>query len=145
MWFKESFLEINNSAQDWVYNSQQCCCKFITVKASCSGEEWSSGTNPHDSLSKNSQCVPVYRVTQSCMTLCDPTDRGPPGSSAHGLFQARILEWVAMPSSRGSYRPRDQTHVSNRLLHCQVSSLPLSPPGVAFQKWILSTRLSLLL
>ena len=40
-------------------------------------------------------------------------DYGPPGFSVHGILQARILEWVAMPSSRGSSRPRDWTHVSH--------------------------------
>ena len=49
---------------------------------------------------------------QSCLTLCDPVDCSPPGSSIHGILQARILEWVAMPSPRGSSQPRDQTHVS---------------------------------
>ena len=44
--------------------------------------------------------------------LCGPMDCIPPGSSVHGILQARILEWVAMPSSRGSFRPQDQTHVS---------------------------------
>ena len=39
-------------------------------------------------------------------------DHSPPGSSVHGVLQARILEWVAMPSSRGSSRPRDRTHIS---------------------------------
>ena len=39
---------------------------------------------------------------QSCLTLCDPLDCSPPVSSVHGILQARILEWVAMPSSRGS-------------------------------------------
>ena len=39
---------------------------------------------------------------QSCLTLCDPMDCSPPGSSVHGFLQATILEWVAMPSSRGS-------------------------------------------
>ena len=48
----------------------------------------------------------------SLPTLCDPMDCSPPGSSGHGVLQARILEWVAMPSSRGSSRPRDQTLVS---------------------------------
>ena len=38
---------------------------------------------------------------QSCLTLCDPMDYRPPGSSVHGILQARILEWAAMPSSRG--------------------------------------------
>ena len=51
-------------------------------------------------------------VTQSCLTLCDPMNYSPPGSSALGIFQERILEWVAMPSSRGSSQPRDRTQVS---------------------------------
>ena len=46
---------------------------------------------------------------QSCLTLCDPMDRSLPGSSVHGILQARMLEWVAISSSRGSLRPRDQT------------------------------------
>ena len=49
---------------------------------------------------------------QSCLTLCDPMDCSPPGSSVHGIFLARILEWVAMSSSKESSRPRDQTCVS---------------------------------
>ena len=40
--------------------------------------------------------------TQLCPTLCDPMDCSPPGSSVHGILQARILEWVPIPSSRGS-------------------------------------------
>ena len=46
---------------------------------------------------------------QSCLTLCDPLDCSPPRSSVHGILQARILEWVATPFSRGSSQPRDQT------------------------------------
>ena len=52
-------------------------------------------------------------VTQLCLTLCDPLECSPPGSSVHGLLQARILEWVAIPFPRGSSRPRDQTQVSH--------------------------------
>ena len=52
-------------------------------------------------------------ATKSCPTLCDPMDLSPPGSSVHGILQARILHWVAMPSSRGSSRPRDYTQVSS--------------------------------
>ena len=51
-------------------------------------------------------------VTQSYPTLWDPMDCNPPGSSVHGILQARILEWVAFPFSRGSSQPRDQTWVS---------------------------------
>ena len=59
-----------------------------------------------------------------CLTLGDPMDCSPPGSSVRGILQARILEWVAMPSSRGSSRPRDQTRVSfiscvgKQILYC---------------------------
>ena len=74
-----------------------------------------------------SACVRAESL-QSCLILCDPVDCSPPGSSVHGIFQARMLEWVAMPSSRGSSRPRDRTHVSYVLLW-QVGSLPLMPPG----------------
>ena len=47
---------------------------------------------------------------RSCSTLCDPMDCSLPGSSVHGIFQARILEWVAISYSRGSCWPRDQNH-----------------------------------
>ena len=49
---------------------------------------------------------------QLCSTLCDPTDGSPPGSPIPGILQARILEWVAMASSRGSSQRRGQTHAS---------------------------------
>jgi len=60
-------------------------------------------------------CLPVYfksSCVQLCMTLCDSMDCSMPGSSVHGIFQARILGWVAISYSKGSSRPRDWTHVS---------------------------------
>ena len=51
-------------------------------------------------------------VAQPCLTLCDPMDCSLPGSSIHEIFQARVLEWVAISFSRGSSRPRDRTQVS---------------------------------
>ena len=48
-------------------------------------------------------------VAQSCLTLCDTKDCSPAGSSVHEILQVRILEWVAMPSSRASSTPRDRT------------------------------------
>ena len=51
-------------------------------------------------------------VAQSCPTLCDPMDCSPPSFSIHGIFQAGVLEWVAISFSRRSSRPRDQTQVS---------------------------------
>ena len=63
--------------------------------------------------------------TQSCLTLCDPMDCNPPGSSVHGILRARILEWVAIPFSRGSSRPRDQTFQED------VDPINLSTPGLS--------------
>ena len=54
----------------------------------------------------------IPNVAQSCLTLCYPMDCSLPGSSVHGIFQARILEWVAISFSRRSSQPRDQTQVS---------------------------------
>ena len=64
-------------------------------------------------------------VAQSCPTLCNPMDSSPPVSSVHGILQARILEWVAMPFSGGSsnlgIEPRSPT--------LQADSLLSKPPG----------------
>ena len=69
-------------------------------------------------------CVLCF-VTQSCPTLCNPMNCSPPGSSLHGILQARILEWVAIPSSKIIF----PTQGSNPgLLHWHVDSLPLAPP-----------------
>ena len=76
----------------------------------------------------NIPCCVLCLVTQSCLSFCDPMDYSPPGSSANGILQARILECVAMPSFTGSSRPRDQNCVSC-LLHWQVDSLQLVIPG----------------
>ena len=49
---------------------------------------------------------------QLCLSLCNPMDCCPPGSSIHGILQAKILEWVAILSPKGSSQSRDRTHVS---------------------------------
>ena len=54
------------------------------------------------SLTYNTACV--HAVAQLCPTLCDPMDRNPPGCSVHGILQARILDWVAIPSSQGIFQ-----------------------------------------
>ena len=69
------------------------------------------------------------KFLQSCPTLCNPMDHTVPGSSVLGILQARILEWVAMSSSRGSSQLRDRTQVSDVYLHWQTDSLALVPPG----------------
>ena len=50
----------------------------------------------------------MFLVSHLCLTLCDPLDCSPPGSSGHGIFQARILEWVAISSWMGSSQPSDK-------------------------------------
>ena len=72
-------------------------------------------------------CICCCLVTKLCLTLLQLHGlNSPSGSSVHGIFQARILEWVAISFSKGSSQPRDQTHVScMHLLHWQADSLPL--------------------
>ena len=65
---------------------------------------------------------------QSCLTFCSSVECSPPGSSVHGILQARILEWVAMPSSRGSSPSRDRTRISC-LLCWHAGYLSLALPG----------------
>ena len=87
-----------------------------------------------DHLHFNFNCICVCAPTcmracaQSYLTLCDPTDCSLPGSSVHGISQARLLEWVAIFSSRGFSRPRDWTLVS---CFGQVDSLPLCHLGIS--------------
>ena len=70
---------------------------------------------------------------KSCLTLCDLMNYSPPGASVHGILQARILEWVAISSSRKSSLPRDQKHVSciaGSLLHYRWILDQLSHQGI---------------
>ena len=70
---------------------------------------------------------------QSYLTLCNPMECSPPGSFVHGIFQARILEWVAISFSRGSSRPRDQTSTSciarQLLYHWAICEAPRNLRG----------------
>ena len=95
---------------------------------------------PWDSPGKNTgvgchfllQCMKVKsqsEVTQSCPTLHDPMDCSLPGSSIHGIFQARVLEWGAIAFSRGSSQARDQIPRLLCLLQWQADSLSLALPG----------------
>ena len=91
-------------------------------------------------LSTQTDAVPVIQALQAVwhsvicvcsvdqLCLCDPMDCSLPGSSVHGIFQARILERVAISSSRASSRPTSNQHPLGQL-HRQADSLPLEPPG----------------
>ena len=93
------------------------------------------------------QLAAAAKLLQSCLTLCDPMDCSPSGSSVHGILQARILEWVAMPSCRGSSRPRDQTQISyvccvhRQVLYHWCPLGPLSYRGKV--KWLPSVSITL--
>ena len=79
-------------------------------------------------------CVDA-KPLQSCLTLCDPMDHSPPGSSLHGILQARILEWVAIPYS-GDHPTQGLNSLTSNL-HWQAASLPLVPPGKPVSGWLL--------
>ena len=82
--------------------------------------------------------------TIACLTLCDPMDCSPPHSSVHGIFQARVLEWVAISFSRGSSQPRDRTwlglpHGRQTLYHLShQGSLPAKPRELEVGLWDMS-------
>ena len=71
-------------------------------------------------------CLLVVSPAQSCLTLCDPMDCSPPGSFVHAILQARILEWISIPFSRGSSWSRDRIL---GLLHCRQVLFCLSHQG----------------
>ena len=78
-------------------------------------------------------CVCVKSL-QSCSTFCNPMGYSPPGSTLHGIFQGRTLEWVAMLFSRGPSQPRDRTHVSCG--SCIVGGFfTTEPPGKPMPHW----------
>ena len=79
-------------------------------------------------------CVCVCSVAQLYPTLCDPMDCSPPGSSVHGIVLARILEWVAISSSRGSSWPRDQS-ASPAALALAGGLFTTEPPGKPIPLW----------
>ena len=112
-------------------------CQTITFTVSSSLPSISSSTFCNLALPPNpTSCrEPAFSPTESesevgqfCLTLCDHMDCSLPGSSIHGIFQARGLEWVATSFSRGSSRPRDRTRVPA----LQADALPSEPPGKPF-------------
>ena len=90
----------------------------------CIFHEWFNFEN-YPKFELGQWCTYVHaKSLQLCLTICNPENCSPPGSSVHGILQTRVMEWVAMPSSRGSSWCRNQTRVSC-LLHWQAGSLPL--------------------
>ena len=112
------------------------CCKY---NIGVLGTQRMCGRDPFFSLSSPlllrhhkpaylpaSVLIKINLITQSCLTLWDPMDYSPPGSSVCGILQARILEWVAISFSRGSSWPRNR---NLHLPHCRQILYHLSHQG----------------
>ena len=87
-------------------------------------------------------CLSVS-FSQSSLTLCNPVNYSPPGSSTHGILQARILEWVAIPFSRGSSRPGNQTWISctaDRFFTTEPVGKPNSQATLGHFCWLMLVR-----
>ena len=98
----------------------------------------------------NSVEVKRSEVTQSCLTLCDPTDCSLQGSSVHGIFHARVQEWVAISFSRGSSQPRDPGSgiAGRRFTVWATKEVPLTlwittNYGTYLKRWVYQTTLSI--
>ena len=99
---------------DWVTSlSFTFYVSSITLgEGNCNPFQCSCLENPMDGETWRAT-VQFSSVTQSCLALSDPMDCSLPGSSVHGIFQARVLEWVAIFFSRGTSWPRDRTPISH--------------------------------
>ena len=99
------------------------------VLLSSTGNDIQSLATPYNGRDYTHVCIVCVcaHSLQSWPTLCDPVDCSPPGSCVHGLLQARILEWVAMPSSRGSSWPRDHSCISCTACRFFTTEPPLKP------------------
>ena len=89
----------------------------------------------------------VWSVPQSCLTLCNPMDCNPPVSSAHGIFQARILQWMAISSSKVSSQHRDQTCIiciscTGRQIFYQCATAEVQPWHAVLSRSVVSYFLS---
>ena len=98
----------------WSPTTDQAYFPAIPLLGSTSNNPWHIFQRKYTRMCLLVKRVNVYASmhTQSYPTLCEPMDHSSPGSSVHGIFQARILEWVAISYFRGSFQSRDQTYVS---------------------------------
>ena len=96
----------------WSEDGREQLARLTVRNVDC--RESSKATDPEETsglwlcLAYSCSCVSKCMCAQPCLTLCDAMDCSPPGSSVHEIFQARIQEWVAIPSSRGSSWPRTE-------------------------------------
>ena len=125
-----------------VLNVSQRCFSFILQASGAIGgvgaRKWQiqvcfEKQNGIRRLQEQKDQLHASSVSKSCPPLCDPTDCSLPGSSVHGILQARTLERAAISSSRGFFLTQRSNPRLFCLLHWQVSSLPLAPPGKPIQ------------
>ena len=123
---------------------KECFCFYFISSFLESSSDWSSvrwtslhglGLGQREAAGSPTQSpFMCCMLTQSCPILCGPMDHSLPGSSIHGISQARILEWVAISLSRGSSQPRDRTHICYVFCICRQILLPSGP------KWRAAAR-----
>ena len=147
-------LRIQSRFRDWKHGPTTTICRYRICHKS---KDWilakkvfslilqnKSFLHVSESLAVHRKWTPHYKSTmracsllQACLTLCDPMDCSPPGSSVHGILQARILEWVAIPHSRGSFQSRDRTHV----FYIASGFFTAEPPGKPRKSTILQYKI----
>ena len=110
---KSSPLLVQDTRQSEGFQGSVVSSPFLLgVNITCLFSEITSSQSDHRIMSLPFFLSPISRlcqvkIDQLCLTYCDPMTYSPPSSSVHGILQARVLEWVAIPFSRGSFKPRD--------------------------------------
>ena len=128
IWSKDFWLQKGRQAIR--YGLDQGCYICLIFSMCICGQWWF--------ICSHSCCL----VAKSCLTLCKPMDCSLPGSSVYGIFQARMLEWVAISFSTGSSWPRDQTHVSSLASGIFITKPPGKPYLLTWLPHILYCSLS---
>ena len=105
-----TFVQLVTESQTQPLSQPWHSADFMPLVHNCAPECTATG-EARSSIFSWRLCLCLF--LQSRLTLCDPMDCSQPGSSVPGILQARILEWVAMPSSRGSSQPREHTQISH--------------------------------
>ena len=126
------------------FNTEYAHWKYVYLQSSCetrTGSQLSKVKWLH--CPEKAHTIIMYEseseseVPQSCLTLCDPMDCSLSSSSVHGIFQARMLEWIAISFSRGTSQPRNRTlvsHIAGRRF--TVWATKEAPTGCLFPFWV---------
>ena len=104
------------------------------------GVGWEEGPRGRGHMCAYGKYALGNTAAMNTMTLGDPMDCGPPGSSVHGIFQARVLEWVAISFSRGSSWSRDQTWVSRTVGRCFTMWATREVLPMQLEQWKVNLR-----